>query len=144
MKNSLGDTIPLAVNKPRVLTVQPRLAVSGLSTSCRFYRDVLGFESAHPDPSDSDGFVIVQRDGFGLQLVLAHPGQPTAQTTVWIQVADAATEHERVKVHATIEWGPEVYWYGSREFAVLDPDGHRMIFSSPTHDPPTCSETRIQ
>jgi catechol 2,3-dioxygenase-like lactoylglutathione lyase family enzyme len=122
----------------RVLTVQPRLSVSSISASCRFYRDALGFECGQQDPTDSDGFVIVQRDGFGIQLCLARPGHPRELTTVWVQVSDAAAEHERVKALAAIEWGPEVYWYGCREFAVLDPDGHRVIFSSPTQEPPTC------
>lgn len=129
-----------AMDKPRIQAIQPRLAVASIPASWRFYRDALGFACAHPDPSDSDGFVIVQRDGLGLQLVLARADQSPGQATVWIQVADAAAEHERVKVHAAIEWGPEVYWYGCREFAVLDPDGHRIIFSSPTSEPPTCSD----
>ena len=60
--------------------------------------------------------------------------------TVWIQVADCLAEHARIKGHAPIEWGPEVYWYGCREFAVLDPDGHRIIFSSPTEESPTCKK----
>jgi catechol 2,3-dioxygenase-like lactoylglutathione lyase family enzyme len=132
------DAMSQVVDRPRLRAVQPRLEVAGLATSYQFYREVLGFESAHRAPSDSDGFVIVQRDGFGIQLVMARPHQAAARTTVWIHVADAAQEHERVKAHAAIEWGPEVYWYGSREFAVLDPDGHRIIFSSPTNDPPTC------
>lgn len=122
----------------RLQAIQPRLAVASISASCRFYREALDFDCGVQNPSDSDGFVIVQRDGFGIQLVLAGSGQTVAAATVWVQVADAAAEHERVKSLAAIEWGPEVYWYGCREFAVLDPDGHRVIFSSPTRDPPTC------
>ena len=37
-----------------------------------------------------------------------------------------------------IQLGPEVYWYGRREFAVRDPDGYLLIFSERTSDPPTC------
>ena len=128
------------MNRPRVLVVQPRLPVSAIPASFRFYRDVLEFDCAHPDPSDADGFVIVHRDGFGIQLVRPQPGHTSERVTLWIHVADAAAEHERIKDRASIEWGPEVYWYGSREFAVLDPDGHRIIFSSPTQDPPTCPQ----
>ena len=36
------------------------------------------------------------------------------------------------------EWGPEVYFYHRREFAFRDPDGHWVILSEVTDDPPTC------
>ena len=41
-----------------------------------------------------------------------------------------------------IEWGPEVYWYGRREFAIRDPSGYLIIFSEATTDPPTCRDER--
>ena len=46
--------------------------------------------------------------------------------------------HRALSGHLPIEWGPEVYWYGRREFAVRDPDGYLLIFSERTSDPPTC------
>jgi MerR family transcriptional regulator, thiopeptide resistance regulator len=100
----------------------------------------MGFECGEPEPGDGDGFAMVHRDGLGLQLVTASPEHPTAPATIWIQVDDAAAEHERVRSLATIEWGPEVYWYGCREFSVRDPDGHHLIFSSPTNEAPTCKQ----
>ncbi|MEK7953186.1 VOC family protein [Luteolibacter soli] len=125
---------------PRAIEIQPRLPVSALVPSYRFYRDVLGFECPDGEPLESAGFAILQRDTIGLQLVTAGPDHPAGQMTVWIHVADALAEHDRMKAHTPIEWGPEVYWYGCREFAVLDPDGHSIIFSSPTDEPPTCRE----
>jgi catechol 2,3-dioxygenase-like lactoylglutathione lyase family enzyme len=125
-------------NLPRVLALQPRLPVRNLAASLGFYRDALGFNCAQPDLSDSDGFAILHRDGLALQLVLASQDRPSGPVTVWIQVDNAASEHQRVKDIAPIEWGPEVYWYGCREFSVLDPDGHHVIFSSTTKDEPTC------
>ncbi len=124
----------------RAIEIQPRLPVTALLPSCRFYREVLGFNCAAGEPSESDGFAILQRDGIGLQLVTASADTPAGRMTVWIHVADALAEHERIKDLASVEWGPEVYWYGCREFAVLDPDGHRIIFSSPTGEAPTCAE----
>lgn len=121
-----------------VLAIQPRLAVADIAAASRFYIDVLGFQCNHQNPTNADGFVIVHRDGLGIQLVVARPDQSPSETTVWMQVGDAAAEHARFGSRATIEWGPEVYWYGSREFSVRDLDGHHLIFSSPTSDPPTC------
>lgn len=124
---------------PPLLEVQPRLPVASIAASCRFYRDTLGFEHGLEEPSNDDGFAIVRRNSIGLQLV-PKDGQSVAPITLWIQVADALEEYERVKALTPIEWGPEVYWYGCREFAVLDPDGHRIIFSSPSDEEPTCKE----
>jgi hypothetical protein len=45
-----------------------------------------------------------------------------------------------VKDRVAIEWGPEVYDYGRREFALRDPDGYLVIFSEETDDPPTTAE----
>ena len=122
----------------RVLNIQPRLPVATFGVSYKFYRDVLGFECAGEEPGDADGFAILKRDGVGLQLVTASADHPAGRMTIWISVQDAQAEYERLKGRTEIEWGPEVYWYGCREFAVLDPDGHRIIFSSATDEPPTC------
>jgi hypothetical protein len=40
--------------------------------------------------------------------------------------------------HVRVDWGPEVYWYGRREFSFRDPDGYPIIISEETADPPTC------
>jgi catechol 2,3-dioxygenase-like lactoylglutathione lyase family enzyme len=126
-------------NLPRIVSHQPRLPVRSLSASWRFYRDVLGFECAVAEPSDSDGFLVIHRESLALQLVTADQDHPSGPLTIWIHIDDAVSEHERVRALATIEWGPEVYWYGCREFSVLDPDGHHLIFSSPSSEEPTCS-----
>ena len=48
--------------------------------------------------------------------------------------------HRELASKVPIEWGPEVYFYGRREFAVRDPDGNLIAFSAETSDPPTCRE----
>lgn len=130
--------MPGTRNLPRALSLQPRLPVASIAASCRFYRDALGFDCAQAEPSDSDGFAIVDRGGFGIQLVMASPDRASGPVTLWMQVDDAAVEYERVRGLAPVEWGPEVYWYGCREFSVRDPDGHHVIFSSQTDEAPTC------
>lgn len=47
---------------------------------------------------------------------------------------------DRVKGRAKIVYGPEVYHYGMKEFAIEDPDGYMISFSQPTDEPPTCQE----
>jgi catechol 2,3-dioxygenase-like lactoylglutathione lyase family enzyme len=68
-------------------------------------------------PRESPPFAILRRDGLRLQLGRRENG-----------------------ARAAIEWGPEVYAYHRREFAFRDPDGHVVILSEVTDDPPTCRE----
>jgi len=124
---------------PRATAIQPRLPVASVPESVRFYREVLGFVPAD-EPGKDDPFAILTRGGVGLQLVKTDACHPPGRMTVWIGVDDALAEHARVQRLTAIEWGPEVYWYGCREFALLDPDGHRIVFSSPTGEAPECRE----
>ena len=136
----MGSTTRIAMSPTQAIKLQPRLPVTALLASYRFYHDVLGFACPNGEPCESESFAILQRDSAGLQLVTASADHPAGRMTVWLQVADALAEFNRVKDRASVEWEPEVYWYGCREFAVLDPDGHRIIFSSPTDEPATCKE----
>jgi hypothetical protein len=49
--------------------------------------------------------------------------------------------HELLKARVPIEWGPEVYAYGRPEFAIRDLGGYVIIFTEPTDDPPTTSDS---
>jgi uncharacterized glyoxalase superfamily protein PhnB len=57
--------------------------------------------------------------------------------TLWIETDDARALHEGLAGRVTVEWGPEVYAYGRREFAIRDPDGSLVILSEATDDPVT-------
>jgi catechol 2,3-dioxygenase-like lactoylglutathione lyase family enzyme len=127
---------------PRFTRIVPRLPVTDLARSVAFYRDVLGFRTDVLWPDDAPWFAILERDGVGVGLFV-----PTAENPVtagyaelYIDVTDARLLHQRVKDRVAIEWGPEVYTYGRREFALRDPDGYLVIFSKETDDPPTTAE----
>jgi catechol 2,3-dioxygenase-like lactoylglutathione lyase family enzyme len=135
----MAHPLPSGKDMTRILAIQPRLPVAELGASCRFYRDLLGFAGEGGESGDSAGFAILERDDVGLQLVTASADHPAGRMTIWLGVQDARSEHERLKGRTAIEWGPEVYWYGCCEFAILDPDGHRIIFSSRSDEPPTCT-----
>ena len=82
-------------------------------------------------PSISIGFFIPDE-----HRPLSKPGG----SDLYIEVRSVQRLHDALKRTVRIEWGPEVYFYGRREFAVLDPDGYLVIFSEETDDTPTCSE----
>ena len=55
-----------------------------------------------------------------------------------IQTDDVIGLHRKLAAQLEVASGPEVYSLSSREFAVLDSYGRKLIFSQPTDDPPTC------
>jgi catechol 2,3-dioxygenase-like lactoylglutathione lyase family enzyme len=107
-----------------------------------FYTELLGFQTGLIWPTDSPTFAILQRDEVEVQFHVADTsaGEFPGHGSLSIDVSDAEALHACLHGRVTVEWGPEVYSYGRREFAVRDPDGYLIIFSEPTLDPPTCAQ----
>jgi catechol 2,3-dioxygenase-like lactoylglutathione lyase family enzyme len=131
---------------PRYLSVTPRLPVRDLSRTIGFYHEALGLQVGSLWPEDGPTFVILERDTLRLQFYTCGPGatgadQPViGEATLNLDVDDARALHQSLGGRVAVEWGPEVYWYGRREFAIRDPDGYLLIVSEETDDPPTCQE----
>ncbi len=128
---------------PTYRTLEPRLHVADFAASLAFYRDVLGFTVETVFPPQAPSFAILTRDRVALQLGGPGGGKDPAMAascTLYFDVRDVQGEHARLKGLVPIEWGPEVYFYRRREFAVRDPDGHLVVLSEPTDDPVTCRE----
>ena len=121
-------------------SVTPNLLVRDVATSTAFYRDVLGFEIKQTVP-DAAPFVFVwlERDGVPVFLndikAAAHdypaaaslpPGGTAALFFVITGVDDF---HAVVAPKATVILPLKTQFYGMREFAVTDPDGHIITFA---------------
>ncbi len=122
--------------------IVPRLPAADLPRTIDFYRRLLAFEIdvAWPDPDPT--FVILRRDRMRLSFFTPNelqPGPP-GYVELYIEVVGIEDLHARLAREIPIEWGPEVYTYGRREFAVRDPDRYLLIFTEETSDPPTTSE----
>jgi catechol 2,3-dioxygenase-like lactoylglutathione lyase family enzyme len=127
----------------RLTGVTPRLPVEDLGRTVAFYTRVLGFQVSVLWPDDQPTFVILDRDAVSLGFFTpdALRGAVTIGTAdLYIATEDVLAQHTIIKDVVPIEWGPEVYFYGRREFAVRDPDGYLLIFTEPTDDPPTYPE----
>jgi uncharacterized glyoxalase superfamily protein PhnB len=126
----------------RFLKIAPRLPVNDLTGAIAFYTNVLGFAGGPCWSEENPTFAVLERDAVQVQLIVAEPAFSGAagSATISIEVDAAQSLCESLRPHAAIEWGPEVYWYGRREFAVKDPSGNLLIFSEPTEDPPTCHD----
>lgn len=125
----------MAIN--RFLNVAPRLAVADLDRTITFYTQLLGFDCGALWPEQSPSFAILDRDRINIQFELVKPGVTIGNATLSFDVEDALVVREQLAGRVQIEWGPEVYWYGRREFAIRDPDGYLLIISEETGDPPT-------
>jgi hypothetical protein len=126
-----------------IKAIEARLDVANVARSAVFYADMLDFDIGTLWPDDSPRFAILRRDGLRLQLSMrestpvpvSHPA-----CTLWLDVAGVRELYSTLEGRVSIEWGPDVYFYRRREFAFKDPDGHLVILSEVTDDPPTCEE----
>jgi len=128
--------------KQHFQSVCPRLPVADLRRSIDFYTTILGFHLDVLWPEDEPAFCILRRNGVRLAFdQSSEPDVPrSASAGFYIEADDVLALHEAIRQRVPVEWGPEVYHYGRREFAIRDPDRYMIIFTEPTTDLPTCLE----
>jgi len=123
--------------------VIPRLPVTDLGRTAAFYSQVLGFQISILYPENAPTFCVLDRDSISLGFFTADQTRPDlviGTVELYLAVNDVQALFVEIRDQVFIEWGPEVYFYGRREFAIRDPDGYLLIFTEPTDDLPTCLE----
>jgi catechol 2,3-dioxygenase-like lactoylglutathione lyase family enzyme len=126
---------------PSIKSIEVRLHVADIARSVAFYCNTLGFKIDMLWPEHSPEFAILNDHSLKLQLTKhASTSTQAPACTLWLDVAGVSDFHSNIKDKVGVEWGPEVYSYGRREFAFKDPDGHLVILSEATNDPPSCNE----
>ncbi|HMW02717.1 MAG TPA: VOC family protein [Acidobacteriota bacterium] len=126
---------------PHFFQVTPRVPVTDLRRTIDFYTQTLGFTEDVVWPEDQPTFCILTRDTVSLGFFVpdgCRSDTKPGTCDLYIEVDGAQELHAELKDKLTIEWGPEVYAYGRREFAFRDPDGYLIIVTEETDDPPTC------
>jgi uncharacterized glyoxalase superfamily protein PhnB len=124
----------------RFTSVTPNLIVRDVARSLAFYRDVLGFISGQTVPDEAPYvFVMLDRDGVPVFLNAVEAAthdypdaasrQPGGTATLFFAVTDVDALHAAVAPHATVVMPLKTQFYGMREFAVLDPDDHVLVFA---------------
>lgn len=113
-----------------------------LHRTMEFYTRQLGFTVEVLWPDERPTFAILCRDEASLGFFESSDHRPNSigHAEFYIQVTDAPGLYDSLKDQIPIEWGPEVYSYGRREFALRDPDGYLIIFTELTDEPPTTDE----
>ncbi len=135
----------MSEDRPRAPTferVTPRLLVPDLAAVMQFYVRELGFDVDVLWPPEHPTFVILRRDAVHISFFTGERAMSDHRgyAELYVEVSDAEQMHRALAPRVEIAWGPEVYSYGRREFAVLDPEGTMVIFTEPTTDEPTTDE----
>ncbi len=117
-----------------------RLKVRDLARTMEFYTDVLGFAVERtwgPDEEEPEGAILGRGDArllffedddadddedFGMDAAIV----PDVEDVIVLDVDDVSERYATIGDEATVLWGPVVYDYGLREFAIEDPDGYRI------------------
>lgn len=107
------------------------LLAKSLPVTLSFY-ERLGF--CISGGSCESGWLEVRRDGAVLQFYDQAPidtsPTPIMSGTIYLHVDDVEIVASKLDKGIPFEWGPETMEYGSREFAVRDPNGYLIAFSS--------------
>ena len=115
---------------PEIIASTFVLAVNDLETSRRFYIDKLGFEES----LRVDGWSFLQRGACRLRIGDCPDAQPISQCQdhswfAYLHVSDATALYQELLAKQVQIWHAldDKPW-GMREFAIVTPDGHRIVF----------------
>jgi catechol 2,3-dioxygenase-like lactoylglutathione lyase family enzyme len=124
----------------RFQSVTPNLLVRDVQKSTGFYRDILGFTMGETVPEQAPFvFVWMKRDEVSVflnDITAAAHDYPEAATlppggtaALFFIVTDVDAYHAHVAPNANVVMPLKTQFYGMREFAVTDPDGHLITFA---------------
>jgi catechol 2,3-dioxygenase-like lactoylglutathione lyase family enzyme len=124
------------VEMPEVIGTTFVLAVRDVESSARFYVDRLGFT----EEMRVDGWAFLSRGVCRLRLGHCPDAVPMSETPdhswfAYLHVRNAAGLYRECRENGVEVWHPlaDTRW-GTREFAVVTPDGHRIVFGEVLKD----------
>lgn len=120
--------------------LNPSLMVTDIKKSIEFYQNVLGFKTTMTFPQQAPyQWVCLQQENMILMLV-SRAGEVNQLPTIakrdsagtlafYTSIEDAESTFNKIKDKATVIHGVRGTFYGTKEFAVEDPDGFVWVFS---------------
>lgn len=125
---------------PQFRTLTPNLLVTSVEKSLAFYTDVLGFERGMTVPEQPPLVFATVTSGpveiffndraTAVKEYPAFDGKPIGATgTMFIEVEGVDALHDRLASRVRVVMPLVTQWYGSREFAITDPDGYVITFA---------------
>ena len=112
--------------------ITPFLKTKDLDETIRFYVELLGFVVGSQWPADKPTDCILDNGHMHIAFGTDPHNwyrEPGLSGQLWIDVDDVMALHAKLAGKVSMEWGPEVYGYGRREFAIKDPNGYLLAFS---------------
>jgi glyoxylase I family protein len=124
-------------------TLCPLLAIYDMSTSLRFYRDLLGFEihaSSAPEPDGHIDWVWLRRNDANLMLntMFERSHRPThldpvrvaahGDTQIYIGCQDLDAAAQTLRAAGVKVNGPIVRPFGMKQLFFRDPDNYELCF----------------
>ncbi len=125
---------------PHFKKLTPNLVVASVERSLAFYIDTLGFARGMTVPDESP-FVFASVTSGPVEIFFndiaaaireypAFAGKPIGTTgTMFIELEGVDALHERIKAAVKIVMPLVTQFYGTREFAIEDPDGYVITFA---------------
>ncbi len=109
------------------------IRVRDVESAVRFYRDALGLRVTERWARPGPGAIFDTGRG-QIQVYASQNGAeepPLPPPTILLVTPDADVEHARLaSVGVQALWGPATTAWGTRQFAVQDPDGTTVVFCS--------------
>ena len=129
-----------APSTTKFLSITPNLIVRDVAKSTAFYRDILGFEIKQTVPDaapfvfvwlEKDGVPVFLNDAKGVEhdLPAAARMAPGGTVTMFFVITGVDAYHAAVASQVTVVMPLKTQFYGMREFAITDPDGHIITFA---------------
>jgi uncharacterized glyoxalase superfamily protein PhnB len=121
-------------------SVTPNLLVQNVERSTAFYTNVLGFHIKQTVPEQAPFvFVWLERDGVPVfvndpkavedDLPASAHRIPGGTATLYFVITGIDAFHAQVQSQAKVVMPLKTQFYGMREFAIEDPDGHLLTFA---------------
>lgn len=112
----------------------PELFVRDVDEAVRFYTEVLGFEPAGrmpEDPAQPTAWAMVQQGGAAFMFGKPPEERSADGVVFYLAVEDATAAAETLRARGAQVEGPLDMFYGMREATVVDPNGYKLVFTSP-------------
>lgn len=122
--------------------LSPMLYTEDIQQTLDFYTKVLGFKLDSMWPEEKPVWCSLDHGDVHVMFYSDENGKQAAEMTghLYIYTEDIRALHKKISDKVEVLWGPEVYHYGMREFAIKDCNGYTLTFGEPTDDPVTCEE----
>ena len=116
--------------------VVPSLLVSDMRRTIDFYVDKLGFTQTGYYPIESDPeWTELRRDDVAIHFYTDAPHAtrfaPACSGTFYFYPESVEALAAEWQGKVPFAWGPEETDFGTREFAIDDPDGYTLVFAEP-------------